>query len=124
MADQEEPLSPVEALMVEVAANMVAITENEMAQVLHPPQGRISEVGLYRALNGAKLKRKELDALQELLDETAYKTAAMIFALLDGKVEGQAVPVPSFTLHAGAGAERVAASLFDAFQDLWSDEEA
>lgn len=123
MTEKDEPVSPLDALMVEVAANMVAITEHEMAQVLQPPQGRISEVGLYRTLNGAKLKRKELEALQELLGETAYRTAAMIFAMLDGKVEGQAVTVPELALHLKESGDPIAEGLFEAFEALWSGDE-
>ncbi|MCB0077207.1 MAG: hypothetical protein KDD73_07250 [Anaerolineales bacterium] len=122
MSEPSEPTA-LEALMIEVAANMVAISEAEMANVLKPPRGRMSEVGPYHDIDGNKLKRKQLDALQALLDETAYKTAAMIFALIDGAVDGQAIPLPELELRVKGGAP-LEGSLLAAFHALWDEEES
>ncbi len=104
--------------MAEVAANLVAIVEEESWKIVQPPSGPMSEVGHYHLLAKRNLKSKELGAIQHLLDEVAYNVAAMIFALLDGKLEGDD-PLPRLTSLTRNSGEPLAESLHAAFLSAW-----
>lgn len=117
-------MSPEERLMAEVAAHMVAITEEEAWKVIQPPSGPMSEVGRYHRLAKRKLKRVELDALQQLLDEVSYRTAAMIFALLDGRLESDDGPLPRAVLQPADTLSEGQPSLHDLFLSIWEDDAA
>jgi hypothetical protein len=117
-----DDLSPAELLMMEVADNLATLTEHEMENIAKPPRGAAREVGHYRTLNSA-LKRKELDALQQVLDALAYNVAATIFATLDGDIESDLPGFPQLALVEKESGTPVAESLHCAFEQIWADEE-
>ncbi|MDQ4076821.1 MAG: hypothetical protein M3220_11330 [Chloroflexota bacterium] len=117
-----DELTPVEKLMAEVAANMIAITEEETWKIVQPPSGPMSEVGHYHTLNKRNLRRKELDAIQRVLDDVAYNTAAMVFALLDGRLDTEE-EVPQLKVVEETSGEPIADSMHGAFLSIWEDEE-
>jgi hypothetical protein len=117
-----DDLTPAEMLMMEVADNLATLTEHAMESIAKPPRGSASEVGHYRVLNSS-LKRKELDALQQVLDELAYNVAATIFATLDGAIESELPDFPSLALVERESGAPIAESLHRAFAQIWEDEE-
>lgn len=119
----DESLTPAEMLMGEVALNLEALTEDAMQRVAQPPRGSIQEVGHYRALADANLKRKQLDALQILLDELAYNVAAMVFATLDGSIESDLPNFPKLTvIHRDTG-QPITDNLHAAFTQVWDEDD-
>jgi hypothetical protein len=116
-------LTPAEMLMGEVALNLEALTEDAMQKVAQPPRGSIQEVGHFRALADAGLKRKQLDALQTLLDELAYNVAAAIFATLDGSIQSDLPAFPKLTLINRDTGEPIATSLHAAFAQVWEEDD-
>ncbi|MGH2542796.1 MAG: hypothetical protein ACRDIB_08365 [Ardenticatenaceae bacterium] len=121
--EQMGELTPIERLMAEVAANMIAITEEETAKIVQPPSGPMRRVGHYHALNKRNFRSKELDAIQRVLDEVAFNVAAMIFATLDGKIETEE-ELPALKVVISASGEPLVPSLHEAFFSIWEEGEA
>lgn len=107
--------------MAEVAANLAALTEHALQNVAQPPRGSIKEVGHYRVLN-ERLKRKDLEALQSLLDEVAYNVAATLFATLDGAIESDLPTFPKLLVVDAGTQQPIAPSLHQAFEATWEAE--
>jgi uncharacterized protein involved in exopolysaccharide biosynthesis len=105
-------------LMQEMTANLDALLEHTLEQIQKPPAGTIAEVGHFRVLNG--LKKKEADALEQLLGDFAYNIAATVLAMLDGGVEGEEVTLPPVSVTIGGNA--VDGTLHQQFAEAWESE--
>lgn len=118
----EQPTA-AEMLMAEMAATLAALVEYEMEKLAQPPRGTIEETGHYRTLNGAKLKRKEWEALQQLLETLAYNVASSFFATLDGSVESHFEGFPALAVVERGQSEPIAPSLQELFSAMWEEED-
>ena len=110
---------PGTLLMHEVTANVEALLDHTLEHIQKPPAGSIAEVGHFRLLNG--IKRKEQDALEQLLEDFAFNVAATVLAMLDGKVEGEGTLLP--TVRVTVDNEDVTGTLYERFSKSWSGEE-
>jgi hypothetical protein len=117
-----ESPTPVEMLMAEISANIEALITYELENISKPPRGSISETGHYRALNEAKLKRKEWEALHHILENLAHNVASTIFATLDGEVESDFENFPKLALVERGGSTPISESLRAAFAEMWEEE--
>lgn len=113
-----ESATPTTRFVQELAANVDALLEHTLEQIQKPPAGSIAEVGHFRLLNA--LKKKESEALEQLLEDFAYNITATLLAMLDGAVDGEGVPLPKIgvTLD-GAAPER---PLHEQFAESWENE--
>lgn len=112
-----ETPTPTALLMQEMAANLDALLEHTLEQIQKPPAGTIAEVGHFRVLNG--LKKKEMDALEQVLGDFAYNVAATVLAMLDGDVEGEGVTLPQVKMTVGG--EPFSGTLHQSFSEAWED---
>jgi hypothetical protein len=113
-----ESPSPTALLMQEMAANVEALLEHTLDQIQNPPAGTIAEVGHFRVLKG--LKKKESDAVAQLLEDFTYNVAATVLAMVDGVVEGEGVTLPKLSITMdGTPLER---TLHEQFGEAWEAE--
>jgi hypothetical protein len=111
----------IQMLMAEVAANVEAIVEHALQNVAQPPRGSIKEIGHYKALN-ERFKRKEYEALEQLLEEVAYNVASTIFATIDGSVESDFEDFPDLAVTIKGSSLPITDSLYEAFTAMWEEE--
>ena len=109
-----------EQVMLEVIANVEALVEYAMERVGQPPPGSMAEVGHYRTLNQARLNGKQREALQVLLEETAFNVAVSIFALLDNALEPEDEDFPKLNVVDAGSGEQISESLAGDFERLWN----
>lgn len=113
-----ESQTPTAILMQEVAANLDALLEHTLEQIQKPPAGAIADVGHFRVLNG--LKKKESDALEQLLGDFTYNVAATVLAMLDGGVEGEEVTLPKISVTLDG--KLLEGTLHQHFAEAWETE--
>lgn len=109
--------SAAEKLMAEVSFNIDALVQYGLQNVLQPPRGTIKEVGHYYTLNKKLRRDKELQALQQLLDELAYNVTATLFATLDGDIQSDIPDFPALVVLDKKTDEPIAESLHQAFME-------
>ena len=113
-----ESLTPTALLIQEMAANLDALVEHTLEQISKPPAGTIADVGHFRVLQG--LKKKESEALVQLLEDFAYNIAATVLVMLDGGVEGEAVTLPKISITLDG--EPLEGTLHQQFAEVWEAE--
>lgn len=113
-----ESQTPTAIFLQEIAANLDALLEHTLEQIQKPPAGAIADVGHFRVLNG--LKKKESDALAQLLEDFTFNVAATVLAMLDGGVEGEGVTLPKITVVLDG--QPLEGSLHQQFSEVWESE--
>lgn len=106
-----------EKLMAEVSFNIEALVQYALQNVVQPPRGTIKEVGHYFTLNKKLRRDKELEALQQLLDELAYNVTATLFATLDGDIQSDIPDFPVLVLLDKNTDQPIAEGLHQAFME-------
>lgn len=110
--------APAALLMSEMSANIEALLEHTLEQIHRPPAGTIAGVGHFRVLSG--IKRKEQDALEQLLEDFAFNVAATVLAMLDGGVAGENVALPAVAVTIEGSA--ATGELYQRFAEAWEGE--